>query len=211
MRIVLLFLFSNSWLWAQWIPQAGDIIFQKLNSSFGSAVEDTTSSPWSHVGILNFEEEQWFVVEAIAPRVRKTPLRMYLERCKNQFAVTRLSSWHPNDIKRFISRAKSHLDKNYDGVFVLDNVDELYCSELIYDAINYVKGNGTIKGKAMDFSAAIDYWRKYFERKQTPIPQGEPGISPADIYDYSGASLVYHYLEASNGHTRSTIFRLLYR
>lgn len=210
MRLVLLLLFFNSWLDAKWNPRTGDILFQKLNSSFGSAVEGATSSPWSHVGILKNENNRWIVIEAIPPKVRKTPLEDFLGRCKNQFAVTRLRNWSEVEIKKLIDRAELHLNKTYDYVFVLDDVGDLYCSELVYDAINVVKGVGTIKGRPMDFSGALDYWKKYFKQRDTKVPQGEPGISPADVFNFKGAAVIFHFQDELVQGRRLEIFRSLY-
>jgi len=211
MSRLVLFLLIHCLVFGQWEPKSGDILFQRLSSSFGSAVEGSTDSLWSHVGILKNEDGKWLVVEAIPPRVRKTPLEAYLKRCKNQYAVTRLIQWDETELQEFIRRAESHLGKPYDGIFVLDDTEELYCSELIYDGINYVRGFGSLKGKPMDFSGAIEYWKRYFKRKNRPIPQGEMGISPEAVYRYRQAVLVHHYEKATQSAKKEQVFNLLYQ
>ena len=211
MSRIVLFLLIHCLAYSQWEPKPGDILFQRLSSSFGSAVEGTTGSLWRHVGILKKEEGKWLVVEAIPPRVRKTPLDLYLKRCKNRYAVSRLIQWEKNELQTMIERAESHLGKPYDGVFVLDDTLEIYCSELVYDAINHVRGKGSLKGKPMDFSGALEYWKKYFERKNRPIPQGKPGISPEAVYLYKQSQVVYHYKKEQGISKRVEVFELLYQ
>ncbi|MCO4780787.1 MAG: hypothetical protein KC646_00580 [Candidatus Cloacimonetes bacterium] len=170
--------------------KSGDLIFQTLSTSFGDGVQDTTKSDWAHVGILKWQDNDLFVVEATVPRVKITPIAKFLKNCKNKIAVTRLTYLDKDQINKMIQRAETHLGKYYDTYFVLNDVNKLYCSELVYDALNHVLPN-TFKSSPMDFSGALDYWKKYF--KNRPIPQGEPGVSPEDSYILKDSLLIYHY------------------
>ncbi|PCJ19528.1 MAG: hypothetical protein COB02_07220 [Candidatus Cloacimonadota bacterium] len=169
---------------------SGDFIFQTLSSSFGDGVQDTTKSEWSHVGILKWSKGELFVVEATVPRVKITPITRFLKNCKNRVAVTRLNYLSNIQIVKMILRAETHLGKKYDSYFLLNDTNKLYCSELIYDALNHILPN-TVKSSPMDFSGALEYWKRYF--KDHPIPQGEPGISPEDAYTLNNSTLIYHY------------------
>ncbi|MEE2924704.1 MAG: YiiX/YebB-like N1pC/P60 family cysteine hydrolase [bacterium] len=174
-------------------PKLGDFVFQNLSSNFASGVSGATDSIWSHVGIIDEKDNQFVVIEANFKGVIETPLNVFLQRCKNRYSVVRLSL-SDDILSRVVSRAKSHLGKNYDYLFRIDEVDTLYCSELIFDALDHTLSfSNPISPKPMDFSGAIDYWTKYFERHGSQIPQGAPGVSPHDLFLISGGSLIFHY------------------
>ena len=40
-------------------------------------------------------------------------------------------------MSRVLTRTISHLGKNYDYLFRINETDTLYCSELIYDGLEY--------------------------------------------------------------------------
>ncbi len=203
-----MFIVSFSLVHGAYQPREGDILFQHLNSAFGGGVQDATGSHWSHVGIVKEEATGFFVLEAIFSGVRKTQLSHFLRGCKFKFAALRPKNWSHEEISKFIQRASSHLGKPYDRAFELGDRDEIYCSELIYDALQATEGKDKIKPSPMDFSKALPYWTRYFKRLNTPIPQGEPGVSPEAVFQFQKAKLIYHY--KWNTAPRKRIFEALY-
>jgi hypothetical protein len=186
---------------------SGDIIFQNLQSGFGDGVQSSTNSEWAHVGIIVEEHNGLFVIEATFPGgVRIIPLNRFLKNCRYRYSVIRPTFLTSQQIHKMIQRAKLHLGKPYDKYFVIDNVEKIYCSELVYDAINYSTGEKILSTHPMDFKPAWDYWKKYFG--EHPIPQGEPGISPENVYTMNDCEMVYHYNEKNS--KKSEIFSILY-
>lgn len=174
-------------------PQEGDIVFQNLKTSFGGGVQDATDSPWAHVGVVVREGEEWMVLEAVFTGVKLNSLQSFLQRAKYRVGIRRMQDLHPSVWERMRSRAMSHVGKSYDRPFVLDDLDQIYCSELLYDLINYGFEQKRVEGSPMDFTQAWEYWTRYFERLGQEIPQGEPGVSPQEIWDYEPASTVYRF------------------
>ena len=111
------------------------LYFKNLSSNFEIGVSGATDSIWSHVGI-DEKDNQFVVIEANFKGVIETPLNVFLQRCKNRYSIVRLSL-SDDILSRVVSRAKSHLGKNYDYLFRIDEVDTLYCSELIFDALDH--------------------------------------------------------------------------
>tara|TARA_Y100000589_G_scaffold326799_1_gene367290 strand:+ start:1000 stop:1647 length:648 start_codon:yes stop_codon:yes gene_type:complete len=174
-------------------PRIGDLVLQNLSSNFASGVSGATNSPWAHVGIIDKYNDQLVVIEANFKGVIRTPLTVFLERCKRRYSVVRLSL-PLSVISKILARANTHIGKTYDYLFRLDELDTLYCSELIYDSLNYVlKTDNPLSPKPMDFNGAMDYWTKYFKRHGSPVPQGEPGVSPHDVFKITGGRLIFHY------------------
>jgi hypothetical protein len=207
-NLTLFILIISSQVQAAYQPREGDILFQHLNSAFGGGVQDATGSHWSHVGIVKEKSDGFYVIEAVFTGVRQTHLSHFLRGCKFKFAAIRPQGWTELETSTFVKRALSHLGKPYDRVFDLGDLDEIYCSELIYDALHKARGKNSLKSSPMDFSNALPFWKSYFKRLQTLIPQGKPGISPEAVFQYQNASLIYHY--KWNAKPRKRIFEALY-
>jgi hypothetical protein len=175
------------------LPQLkdGDILFQNINTSFGSGVGQSTGSEWAHVGIYFTDPEKGpSIIEATYPQgVIISSLEHFVKSCKNRVAVARFSI-EQKILSDALKRAKTHLGKEYDRYFEEGN-NKLYCSELVMDAINTAANKPLLPSNPMDFTGAWDYWKKYF--KNHPIPQGKPGISPQDIFASPHLEVIYHY------------------
>lgn len=188
-----LIVIHSAWSNLPFQPKLGDFVFQNLSSNFASGVSGATNSIWSHVGIINKKDDQFTVIEANFKGVIETPLSVFLQRCKHRYSVVRLSL--PDDILAgVLTRTKSHLGKKYDYLFRIDETDTLYCSELIFDGLEHVlRQSNPIVPKPMDFTGAIEYWKKYFARHGGLVPQGRPGVSPHDIFIITGGEIIFHY------------------
>ena len=191
--IISLIAFHSSWSSLPFQPKLGDFVFQNLSSNFASGVSSATNSIWSHVGIINKKDEQFTVIEANFKGVIETPLSIFLQRCKNRYSIVRLPLPKAN-LNRILNRVKSHLGKKYDYLFRIDETNTLYCSELIFDGLEHVlRESNPLIPKPMDFSGAIKYWKNYFARHGSPVPQGQPGVSPHDIFTITGGEIIFHY------------------
>jgi Permuted papain-like amidase enzyme, YaeF/YiiX, C92 family len=68
------------WQLTEYRPKDGDIVFQSLpHMDLVDAIEGMSNSPWSHCGVVVYEQHRWLVVEAIS-KVRKTPLSLWIMR-----------------------------------------------------------------------------------------------------------------------------------
>ena len=112
----------------------GDIIFQSSPSRQSAAIEEATQSPYSHCGIIFYENNIAYVYEAVQP-VGKRRLDEWIESGVNgDFIVKRLKdSFLLNEIT--VNALKTYtlnqFGKNYDGKFNWSD-KEMYCSELVY-------------------------------------------------------------------------------
>ena len=60
-------------------PQAGDVVFHRSRSAQSRIIQQVTSSPWTHVGVVFEREGALQVLEAVQP-VRWTPLEDWVRR-----------------------------------------------------------------------------------------------------------------------------------
>lgn len=119
-------------------PTNGDLIFQSLpHSPLIDAIEGSTHSPYSHMGIVVERKSKWQVLEAIGP-VRYTPLNRWIAQGRDDaFAVYRLKVHYRQHIPRFIKAAESYLKRPYDIRYRMDD-EAIYCSELVWKAFKQV-------------------------------------------------------------------------
>ncbi len=114
--------------------QEGDLLFkQDLTDEFSSAVAAATYSidsfSFTHVGVSHYENQEWYVLEAITNGVCKTPLHKFLE-AESVVVLTRLKPPYRAAIPKAIEKIKSKVGKDYDHYFSAQN-DAYYCSELV--------------------------------------------------------------------------------
>lgn len=180
--------------------QNGDIIFQagkgsdfeKAIFSVASAVDDWD---FSHVGVIFIENEDIFVLEAAPkPGVAKTPLKEFLEESAAA-VVTRLKPEYRYTISGALKRIMPLMGKPYDFTFHHDN-DAYYCSELIQ--IAFIQNDGTplfeatpLTFKDKNTGEISPFWIAYYEKYDEPIPEGEPGSSPAKLSKSEALEIVY--------------------
>lgn len=168
--------------------QNGDIIFQSSVSTQCKAIQLATGSMYSHCGILFFEDNEWFVYEAVQP-VSRTRFKTWIKRGeKEHYVVKRLKNsselLSKDQQASLLANTKKYLGKNYDIAFGWSD-ESIYCSELVWK-VYYKTLNlevGTLKPlKEMDLSSTL-VKKTMYERYGTDIPYEELTISPGSIYE----------------------------
>ncbi|MFM1915969.1 MAG: hypothetical protein RLZZ531_1638 [Bacteroidota bacterium] len=162
----------------------GDIIFQSSPSRQSAAIEEATQSPYSHCGIIFYENNVAYVYEAVQP-VGKRRLDEWIESGVNaEFVVKRLDTIQltENKIKTLKNYAIEQFGKNYDGKFNWSD-KEMYCSELVYKCYwNACQIKLATPKPLREFNIDGPIVRKIMkERYGNDIPYDEPMISPDQL------------------------------
>ncbi len=162
----------------------GDIIFQSSPSRQSAAIEEATQSPYSHCGIIFYENNVAYVYEAVQP-VGKRRLDEWIESGVNaEFVVKRLDTIQltENKIKALKNYAIEQFGKNYDGKFNWSD-KEMYCSELVYKCYwNACQIKLATPRPLREFNIDGPIVRKIMkERYGNDIPYDEPMISPDQL------------------------------
>lgn len=135
-RFLIAFLLSLATLvpaHAQDLPELkrGDVIFQNSRSAQSLAILLATDSPFTHVGILDFDADGMPVVLEAVKTTRATPLQDWVEQGKDgALAVYRMEGLTEAQALAVTEAARSHFGKGYDPYFYKTE-DALYCSELV--------------------------------------------------------------------------------
>jgi hypothetical protein len=118
-------------------PAVGDIVFTRIGGPLFSRVAATTQSWTSHVGIIvDYQQGDWIVAESGIPFVRKTPLRLFLDRSVDQeFSIDRLKIEPTPDQKlAMLSYADSQIGELYSLGFDLQST-HTFCSKFVHDVV----------------------------------------------------------------------------
>jgi hypothetical protein len=165
----------------------GDIIFQSSSSRQSAAIEEATQSPYSHCGVIFYENNVAYVYEAVQP-VGKRRLDDWIESGVNgTFVVKRLNDTSllmNNELKALKTYTLAQFGKNYDGKFNWSD-KEMYCSELVYKGYWNACHIQLAKPKALkDLNIDGPIVRKIMkERYGNEIPYDEPMISPDQLFN----------------------------
>jgi len=196
-------LLAFSWeLKAESLPQkildihTGDVVVLSLNCSLCRVIENETSSPYSHSAvIIRNGEGEYFYAQALGAKSNLKPLAdlqkvirpggvVHVFRNKE---LARLAERNPEDYRKFETRFRESFTTKFSNVafdqeFLWDNLgfdgqEKMYCSEFVAKMLNvFLKDK--IKPAPMDFSRNWDIWQTYF---RGAVPQGQLGLSPADL------------------------------
>lgn len=164
----------------------GDIIFQSSYSQQSAAIEEATNSPYSHCGIIFFENGVPYVYEAVQP-VGKRLLTDWIESGVNEaYVVKRLKDsalLGTNERVLMKKYALAQFGKNYDAVFQWSD-KEMYCSELVYKCyLNACQVKLTNPKPLRDFNIDGPIVRKVMkQRYANDIPYDEPMVSPGQLF-----------------------------
>jgi len=161
--------------------RTGDLVFETSSSSQSAAIQWATSSPWSHVGLVEVAADGTFVVEALG-RVSRTPWRAWKRRALRggELLVLRPRSVPPERRAAAVERAKELLGRRYDARFGWGD-DRIYCSELVVKA--YERAAGISFGKRERLrDLRIFGLRWAIERRWGgPVPEDLVLVTPASI------------------------------
>jgi hypothetical protein len=163
----------------------GDIIFQSSPSRQSAAIEEATQSPYSHCGIIFYENYVAYVYEAVQP-VGKRRLDEWIESGVNgEFVVKRLKDsliLSENGVQTLKTYALEQFGKNYDGKFNWSD-KEMYCSELVFKSYwNACHIKLAAPKPLREFNIDGPIVRKIMnERYGNEIPYDEPMISPEQL------------------------------
>ena len=168
-------------------PMGGDILFQTSPSSQSLAIQKATHSPYSHVGMVVFQDGKPFVLEAVEP-VRMTPLADWVSwGVDGHFTAKRLrdapTRLTDHALQTMWQVGKPFLGIHYDATFEWSD-QRIYCSELVWKI--YKRGLGLEIGKiqTLDSFDLSDPVVKAILQKRygDTIPGQEPVISPAAMF-----------------------------
>ncbi len=121
---------------AEGIPplQRGDVIFQNSLSAQSLAILLATDSPFTHVGIVDFDDAGNPVVLEAVRTTRATPLDDWITYGEgSDIAIYRLQDLTEDQALAVAASARTHFGKGYDPYFYKSE-DTLYCSELVHIA-----------------------------------------------------------------------------
>ncbi len=193
---LLLFLSSCSYNDTDYKPQEGDILFQDLECGpLCDAIKQVTlgkdSAQFSHIGLVQNIKGKWMVLESISSGVQHTNINDFLNRSldvngQSKIWVGRLQPDYRWIIPKVKAKTKAYLNMPYDEVFIINN-KKYYCSELLYDIFKEANnGQAFFDLEPMTFKDPFNgeflpVWIEYYDKLNTPIPQGELGINPAGI------------------------------
>jgi hypothetical protein len=133
---VLLGLLAALPLRAEDLPQLqrGDVIFQNSRSAQSLAILLATESPFTHVGIVDFDATGTPVVLEAVRTTRETPLTDWVAQGEGEdVAIYRMEGLTEAQALAVTTAARSHFGKGYDPYFYRTE-DALYCSELVHVA-----------------------------------------------------------------------------
>ncbi len=168
--------------------RAGDLIFQTSRSRQSEAIQKTTHSRWSHMGVVWAVNGKPMVFEAVEP-VRLTPLKQWIARgADRRYAVKRLRDADrvltPVVLGKMESLGHTWLGRHYDLAFDWSD-DRLYCSELAWKLFD--RGAGiqlaplTKLGEADLRDPAVK--KLLHERYGKQVPLDAPVVSPQALFD----------------------------
>jgi hypothetical protein len=176
--------------------QNGDLLFQDLDcgglcTAIETVTEGVDGKSFSHLGLVYFQNDRAFVIEAIGKEVQLTPITDFVfrntdEKGNPKILVTRLDSEYSKLNAKALEFAVSQKGVPYDDAFLYDN-GSYYCSELIYDAFKFANDNKpffelfpmTFKDPAT--KEMFPVWVEYYENLKMPIPEDELGCNPGGI------------------------------
>jgi len=168
----------------------GDIVLQKIPcGNLCDAIIETTPCEagrmFNHCGIIHYEGNLPYVIEAIGKKVSLNPLSDFLKRdTSSVLYVARLKPQYASYIEPGVKKAIIYLGTPYDDLF-LPGDDALYCSELVYKVFKKDSAPNLFPLAPMTFKSksgkTFPAWESYYKEYKKPIPEGQPGINPCAI------------------------------
>ena len=179
--------------------KTGDILFSNLDCDEGTAIQECTKTPFTHIGLVllslrGLHRNPWqsypCVLEAHGT-VKLTPLDQWLNQCQNRIAWGRVLPEYEPLAQKASEVALEFLGRPYNHYYE-NTIEKLYCSSLLYYAFKIANNDEDFfKMKPMNFKDAWEEWKKHFGDRT--IPQGEPGLNPGTIYTCEKIKILYDY------------------
>lgn len=167
----------------------GDIIFQSMNCDLCKAINAVTEGfegkDFSHLGMIQIQNDSIYVIEAAGKNVKLTPLEVFKTYTSETMYVGRLKRKYRKYIPIAVEFSLSQMGVSYDEAYLYDN-GSYYCSELIYDAFLEAYKKPFFELTPMTFKEpnSNDYfqvWIDYYGDLKQEIPEGELGCNPGGI------------------------------
>jgi Permuted papain-like amidase enzyme, YaeF/YiiX, C92 family len=187
----------------------GDVIFQNSRSAQSLAILLATNSPFTHVGIVDFDDSGNAIVLEAVRTTRATPLQDWVSQGEDgDVAIYRMMDLTDDQAQAVTKAARSQFGKGYDPYFYRSE-DALYCSELVQiafrDGIGAELGRVQTLGELSLDSAAVralieDRWQSHpaCADGQAKDAQGclalihdEPLVTPQAMAEDERLTLVY--------------------
>lgn len=167
--------------------QNGDIVFQGGNDPQATAVKAATNSPWSHVGLVFFNQGKPWVIEAVQP-VKTTPLDHFIARNPRAFYAMRLKDAHKHINAKATLKAEQYsktlIGKNYDPYFQWSD-ERVYCSELVWKIYKHATGIELCKPRILSsynlHHPTVQSLIKKRYGSMSKLPMNELAVAPSDI------------------------------
>lgn len=178
----------------------GDIVLQKIpcGGLCDAIIETTPCAPdrmFNHCGIVHYEGNVAYVIEAIGKKVQQSLLDSFLRREGDAevLYVARLKQQYASYIEPAVKKAVIYLGTPYDDAFVPGD-DALYCSELVYKVFKKDNTPNLFPLEPMTFKSksgkTFPAWTAYYKDIKHEIPEGEPGINPCAIANSNKVTLL---------------------
>ena len=164
----------------------GDLLFcctdtANAITAVTSGVEDL---PIDHVAVfhrIGGEEGIPYVIEAVKPAVRLTPIDIFL--CNNPHVVVGRVKVDFN-LLQSVRRCLVMVGKPYDDLY-LPGDSAIYCSELVQLNFRSVSNQPVFEPVPMSFhdetGRVTDYWQEFYARRGMTVPEGAPGTNPGEL------------------------------
>lgn len=187
----------------------GDLLFcctdtANAITAVTSGVEDL---PIDHVAVfhrIGGEEGIPYVIEAVKPTVRLTPIDIFL--CNNPHVIVgRVNA--DFYVQPSVRRCLAMLGKPYDDLY-LPGDSAIYCSELVQLNYRTVSNRLIFEPVPMSFhdrtGRVTDYWQEFYAQRGMTVPEGAPGTNPGELSRrqevniigkilYSGHDILFHW------------------
>ena len=166
--------------------QEGDLLFCCTDTA--NAITSVTSGveglSIDHVAVfhrIGGEEGIPYVIEAVKPTVRLTPIDTFL--CHNPHVIVGrvIADYY---IHRAVRGCLAMVGKPYDDLY-LPGDSAIYCSELVLLNYRSVSNRPIFDPIPMSFhdetGQVTDYWREFYAARGLEVPEGEPGSNPGEL------------------------------
>ena len=178
--------------------QEGDLLFACTDTA--NAITAVTSGvkglAIDHVGIVHRiggNDGPLFVIEAVKPVVRLTPIDDFL----NAGAMVVVGRVNVDvDMPQSVRRCLAMVGRPYDDLYQPGD-SAVYCSELVQ--MNFVDCDGRLIFDTVPMSfhdetgRVTDYWTEFYRQRGMQVPEGTPGTNPGELSSRPQVTIIGKY------------------